>query len=226
MGGHGKPGIVMPGGRFLLWSTLAGLMALPLAGCGVIPMVAQQTTAAVLRPFTTAAQAVGTDLQIIGRGISSMTAQTTQNSRQITMAMAQSRAMMPPPTARIEPRTVSYPSPRPATSNFGPAPAARRTPGEAGAKLDVLPADVLSRLTPDQAGLQRAAQNEALTADVGETIFWHLEGREGTAMTESENLMGGFICRTFVQTLALEDYFDKASVTACRTENGAWTQSF
>ncbi len=102
----------------------------------------------------------------------------------------------------------------------------KAAPSHAAAGLDILPAPVLARLTPDQAGLQRAAQGEALTAAVGETIFWHLEGREGTATTESESRMGGFTCRSFFQTLALEDTFEWASTTACRADNGTWTQSF
>jgi surface antigen len=81
-------------------------------------------------------------------------------------------------------------------------------------------------LTEDQTGLQKAAQNVATTAPVGETIFWHDGGREGSAMTETESVMGGFTCRTFMQTIALEDYFDKASLTACRNASGAWITSF
>ena len=92
--------------------------------------------------------------------------------------------------------------------------------------LDILPKEILERLTTDQAGLQKAAQSEAMIAPVGETIFWHMDGREGTAMTESESLMGGFTCRNFVQTIALEDYFDKATLSACRNANGAWIHSF
>ncbi|MBY0508962.1 MAG: hypothetical protein K2P94_02310, partial [Rhodospirillaceae bacterium] len=92
--------------------------------------------------------------------------------------------------------------------------------------FDVLPKDVLGRLTEDQAGLQKAAQNVAMKAPVGETIFWHVDGREGTVTTETESVMGGFNCRTFVQTIALEDYFDKASLTACRNASGAWMTSF
>ena len=92
--------------------------------------------------------------------------------------------------------------------------------------MDILPKDVLKRLTPDQAGLQRAAQKAAMTAPVGETVFWHLDGREGTAMTENESVVGSFTCRTFIQTLAMEDTFEKAKVKACRAREGAWTQSF
>ena len=216
----------MPGRRRILQPIYVGLLALPLAGCGVIPMVAQQTTAAMLRPFTTAAQAVGTDMQIVGRGLSAMTAETGYRSRQVNTSFAQARAAMPPATAPMQPRTVSYPSPHVANAGGSDARGNKAPPGKASAKLEVFPAEVLRRLSADQAGLQRTAQNEALTADVGETIFWHLAGREGTVMTESENLVGGFTCRTFVQTLAFEDNFEKASTTACHTEGGPWTQSF
>ncbi len=220
----------MPGQRFILRSILAGLLALPLAGCGVIPMIAQQTTAAALAPFTTAARVVGTDLQIVGRGLSAMVGPTAPGYRQVTMPMARTRAMAP--SARAQPRAVSYQPPRRPSPGNGnvraeKAPSAEKAAAhDDSAGLEILPAALLARLTPDQAGLHRAAQSEAVTAAVGETIFWHLEGREGTVMAESENLMGGFTCRRFVDTLALEDFFEKSSAMACRADSGNWTQSF
>lgn len=194
-----------------------------LTACGVAPMVAQQTTAAALAPFTTAAQATNATLQTLGRGMSAMTVQSAQTARQIQIANNTA--------SRYRPQTqpASYQMPRPATtSRRAKASADKNSQAKPDTKpsLDVLPKDTLERLTADQAGLQKAAQSEAMAADVGETIFWHVDGREGTAMTESENLMGGFTCRTFVQTIAFEDYFDKASLTACRNGNGAWIQHF
>ncbi|MBY0509360.1 MAG: hypothetical protein K2P94_04335, partial [Rhodospirillaceae bacterium] len=61
-----------------------GLTAATLGGCGVVPLVAQQTTSAALAPFTTAAQAAATNMQILGRGVQYMTAQTSQTTRQIS----------------------------------------------------------------------------------------------------------------------------------------------
>jgi len=195
--------------------------AAALGGCGLVPRLAQQTTAAALAPFTTAAQVTNATLQTVGRGLSSMTSQTAHSSRQITTAMARSQ----PAAVRQQPRTVSYQNSRAAAPKAAPPELSQAKPDEA-VEMDILPSELLARLTPDQAALQRAAQTEAFTAVVGETIFWHLEGREGTAVTETESVMGAFTCRTFVQTIALEDYFDKASVTACRTARTAWTRSF
>ncbi len=210
----------MPGRKFVLQLTCTGLMAAALGGCGMIPVMARGTTAAALAPFTTAAQAVAVDLQLVGYGFSALNQQAA-HTRQITQL---TRAQIPAqsPVSSVQPSPVSYQMPT--STNASRAKASKTTDKSAG--LDILPRDVLARLTPDQAGLQRAAQTAALTASVGETIFWHLDGREGTAMTETENNIGGFKCRTFVQTLAFEDNFEKASVTACRTEGGAWTQSF
>lgn len=202
----------------------AGLIATVLAGCGIVPMVAQQTTSAALAPFTTAANAAATNMQILGRGVQYMTAQTTQTTRQISAINNTARYYQP------QPQPVTYQQPtrmpradrtRAAKNNKDSSATARKD-----AVFDVLPKNVLDRLSPDQTGLQKAAQNVATTAPVGETIFWHLDGREGSAMAETENVMGGFTCRTFVQTIALEDYFDTASLTACRNPNGAWITSF
>ncbi len=216
--------------RNLLARLLCVGAVVSLGGCGLLPRMAQQTTAAVLAPFTTAAQTVNTSMQIVGRGLSSMTAETARSSRQITTAVARSPARTPVASSPQRPSTVSYQKPFAKT----PRPSAKdqssdqnkQPADEAAHDIDILPAELLKRLTPDQAALQRAAQNEALTAVIGETIFWHLDGREGTAMAESESVMGGFTCRTFVQTLALEDYFENASAIACRTDGGAWTVSF
>ena len=207
------------GRRLLPRLMCIGLVSAPLAGCGVVPMLAQTTTSAAVTPFTTAAQAVGTDLQIVGHGVAVLNAQAAQSRQIAAYARAQMPAQAPVNTA--QPSPVSYQMP---TGTNSQAKASKKT--DQSAAMDILPHDVLKRLTPDQVGLQRAAQKAAMTAVVGETIFWHLDGREGTAMTETESVMGSFTCRTFVQTLALEDTFEKASVKACHTRDGAWTQSF
>jgi hypothetical protein len=209
------------------------LMTVCLAGCGIAPMVAQQTTAAALAPFTTAAQATNATLQTLGRGMSAMSSQTAYTTRQLQIANANMARYQPAP------RPVSYQAPPPTRAPKAyKAPKSQRDEARSDKDrtassnepikptLDILPKELLQRLSEDQAGLQRAAQGEAMTAQIGEIIFWHLDGREGSAMAESESPMGGFTCRTFVQTIALEDYFDKVSLTACRNANGAWIQSF
>jgi surface antigen len=202
---------------------VAGLLAPGLSACGVAPIVAQQTTAAALAPFQTAAQATNATLQTLGRGMSTMTAQSAQTARQIQIANANAARYRP----IQQPQPVSYATPRPSPASKS----ARSKDDQAATKqvkptLDVLPQETLKRLTEDQAGLQRAAQSEAMTATVGETIFWKLDGREGTAVAEDEAVMGGFTCRTFTQTIALEDYYDAATLKACRNGSGAWLTSF
>ena len=201
----------MRGYKYLQCASLA-LAAALLGGCGVIPAVAQQTTAAALRPFTTAAQAIGTDLQIMGNLARSATAQTALQTRQITSAMTALPAAATP---------VTYPQ-TPMMPRINRPMRTEKAPDD----WDLLPTDVLSRLTADQVGLQRAAQREAVTAVVGETIFWKLDGREGSATTESESKRGTFTCRTFVQTLTLENSKEKVRATACRTATTGWTRSY
>ena len=76
----------MPGFKNLPRLICVGLCAGVVAGCGIVPMVAQQTTAAALAPFTTAAQATNATMQTLGRGMTAMTAQTAQTTRQIQIA--------------------------------------------------------------------------------------------------------------------------------------------
>lgn len=109
------------------------------------------------------------------------------------------------------------------------APRPSRKPGAKPAEpppLEILPKATLAKLTPRQRGLQNAAQREAESAQVGESIFWNLEGRPGSAMTESENHLGEYLCRSFAQTIVIEGTEEQAFTTACRTEGGAWTPSF
>jgi surface antigen len=215
----GSLGELMLKRRLLPWIA-AGLCAMPLAGCGI----AQQATSAMLSPFAATSRSIAADVQIATRAVSNMATRTAQSSRQIAATANQAAATQRAAIARTQSvRAVTYQTPTRA-----PKSARQRAPSQAqrDAGLDILPPDVLNRLTPDQAGLQRAAQTEAMKAPVGETIFWHIEGRLGSAMTESENMMGAFTCRTFVQTIALEDYFDQAIIKACRTSDGNWTQSF
>ncbi len=183
------------------------LAAALLSGCGIIPVVAQQTTAAALRPVTAAAQLVKTDLQLMGNLASS----AAGPARQVA-TLAQT---LPPaaPAVYPVPRTIGFTRPK-------------KERAEAPADWDIMPADLLAKLTTDQAGLQRAAQREASTAVVGETIFWKLDGREGSAKTKSESKRGTFTCRIFEQTLKIDDSVETARATACRTETTGWTRSF
>lgn len=192
-------------------ASAALLTAALLGGCGIIPVVAQQSTAAALRPVTTVAQWVATDLQIMGN----LARGATASSREVTMATQSIQRATPVYAAPTAARTVSYARPK-----------KEKDDARATANWDIPPAAVLARLTPDQADLQRAAQREAVKALIGETIFWKLDGREGSAMTKSENKLAAFTCRTFEQTVKFDDAVETARATACRTESTGWTRSF
>lgn len=117
---------------------------------------------------------------------------------------------------------------------------------ERAALLEVLPPELLDKLTKDQLILQSMVQTEALANQTNEVIFWELEGRSGTSYAEAESRMGDFTCRVIVETLKLEPasaensasesqsdtakpaevQATEAKATACRTESVGWTLSF
>ena len=212
----------MRGHQHLCYASTVLLTAVLLGGCGMIPVIAQQTTAAALRPVTATAQVIGYDLQVMSNIARSVTAQTAVTGREITMA---ARTMPPATPAVYSPRVA--PVPRAAKKiKSDPGKKDKNESEKAIQDWGILPPATLKRLTTDQVALQRAAQKEAATAIVGELIFWKLEGRQGTAKAESENKMGAFTCRTFEQTLTFEDSVERATATACRTETTGWTRSF
>jgi surface antigen len=93
--------------------------------------------------------------------------------------------------------------------------------------LPMLSDEVLAKLTEDQRGLQKAAQKVALTAPVGETIFWDNEGRSGTVLVKDEHKMGESVCRSFEQSVTIDGVDEKGHGIACKdTDSGRWALAF
>ncbi len=223
---------------------LACAMAVAVSGCGLVPAVVQKTTQVAMLPARTVASAVSRDVRLmtrtfeygaarVGRGLEVGSSSLSRSAR--TLSYNTQRVTTPPvqvhtsAAARRAPNRTTHAahtqaagalrpdaSPNPAETEVPPPP-----------QVDVLPSTVLAELTEDQAGLQRAAQAEAFSAPVGEEIYWEVDGRTGSAVAESENAMGSFTCRTFVQTLTMEDdTLVEGETMMCRTEGGAWSASF
>lgn len=129
-------------------------------------------------------------------------------------------------------RSVPAARPQPVTSRSTPAqrPAARKkNTKERDEILEVMPPELLDQLTNDQLTLQSMIQADALEGPGGETVFWELDGRAGTAVAEEPHRMGGFTCRALTETLKMAEAdaeATQATATACRTEATSWTLSF
>lgn len=193
-----------------------------LAGCGVLPRVAQQTTAAAVAPITTSARVVSQNLKVASQNIAASSAAAARSARQVSRTAAQTRAATQ--AARQRAKQAADMAKRNAAlkKQIEETKAQAEASGAEAEAFDILPEAVLAKLTVDQAALQRAAQKEAFTAPVGETIYWEDSGRTGTAMAEDENPMGAFVCRTFVQTILIDDAEQKGSAVACRNPDGVW----
>lgn len=192
-------------------------LAACLAGCGILPRVAQQTTAAAIAPVATTARIVSRDLVAVSKNIAASSAATARTARQVSASAAQARAAS---RAAEQQRAQVV---RAAKRNAAVAKQVRKS--DVPEPFDVLPPAVLAQLSKDQAALQQAAQREAFTAPIGETIYWENEGRTGSAMAEDETSLGGFICRTFVQTVAISDSEERASTLGCKNSDGVWQAS-
>ncbi|MGE4064028.1 MAG: hypothetical protein AB7E79_11740 [Rhodospirillaceae bacterium] len=186
-----------------------------MSACGILPRVAQQTTAAAVSPITTTARAVSKSLEATSHNMAVASAAAERASRQASMTAAQARA-----AARTAARQ------RHQAERLAERTASIRKQAQTSARaqetFDILPAAILVQLTEGQAALQRAAQKEALTAPIGEEIYWEDSGRTGTAMAEDEKPMGGFICRTFVQSVRLDLAEERGRAIACRNPDGVW----
>lgn len=200
-----------------------GVVFAVLAGCGVIPRVAQQTTAAAIAPVATTARVVSNDLRAISRNLATSSARAQSSARQVTRQIAQTRAAAN--VARQRARQTAQHVARTNARNAALRQEFEESGIEAAQPFDILPPAVLAQLTLDQAELQRAAQKEAFTAPLGETIFWEDEGRTGTAMASDEQPMGTFLCRTFVQTVVIDATEERADALACRSPDGVWEPS-
>lgn len=93
------------------------------------------------------------------------------------------------------------------------------------AALGILPPDVLTQLSDDQLGLQTAAQNAALDAEIGEIIEWTYEGVYGSAQALSETTLGTMRCREFEQKIVVNGDTQTAVGSACERGTGQWARS-
>jgi surface antigen len=218
----------------LAWSS-----ALLLSGCGVLPSVVQTTTEAALTPFANMAQQA-----TYGLGVASSAATTTsanlaqtvgvyqaagvntaQNFNAMSSASTQSMQALSTPAYSGSASPASYsPSPGMTDSQKATVDKAMKSPQP---ELKVLPKEVLAKLTTDQRGLQRAAQRSALSAPVGETLFWDNNGRSGSAITDHERAFGDMMCRSFTEALVVDGKKTEASATACKDSHGGkWALAF
>jgi hypothetical protein len=185
------------------------------AGCGILPRVAQQTTAAAIAPVASTARVVSRSLEATSRNLAASSLAAQRTSRQVAMKTSQAKsAARAASQRRKEAERLTKRNQKItehlAESEVKPEP------------FDVLAPAVLAQLSVDQAALQRAAQQEAFDAPVGETIFWEDSGRTGTAMAEDEKPMGSFVCRTFLQTVRLDVNEESGRLLACKSPDGVW----
>src|SRR5262249_206104 len=105
--------------------------------------------------------------------------------------------------------------------------AIEKAKNEGQSDLVILPEDTLPKLTPDERGMQNAAQIAALTAPVGETIFWTEETRTGSVVAKDEHKLGETTCRRFEQSVTIDGTPNKASAIACKTDDSKlWGLAF
>ena len=220
-----------------------------LTGCGIVPAAVQKTTEVALLPARVMAHSMSRDARLMSRafeesatrvgcGMEVGAASLNRSARALSHSVE--RAATPPIQVHTSGRATPSRTPaartasrsRPPQSASYTAANSPRAPQPEPAEIeppvvDILPTSTLEQLTEDQAGLQRAAQSEAFSAPVGEEIYWEVEGRTGTAMALSEDQMGSFVCRTFVQTLTFEDEtMSEGETVMCRNESSVWSAVF
>lgn len=211
---------MFPGTRYRTLFLMTAAVAL--SGCGVLPRVAQQTTAAAVAPVTTSARVVSQNLKAVSHNMAMSSAAAAQTARQTSRTAAQARAATKATQQRA--KAAKEMAKRNATlkKQIEEKQEEAEASGADSKPFDILPEAVLAKLTTDQTELQRAAQKEAFTAQIGETIYWEDSGRTGTAMAEDESPMGAFVCRTFVQTLLIDAVEQRGTAVACKNPDGVW----
>lgn len=215
--------------RAILTACAAVLAAPLLSGC-----LAYQAASAIT------GAAVGT-ITALGRAVTRVaTSTSTSVSRSVSQVPA--RLMYGPyPNRRIvvpvrspqrstrTSRTSSMSKPKPVKTSASKA-ASKPQSKERLQLLEVLPPEVLDKMSKDELVLQAMIQNEALEDEAGEVIFWDLEGHSGTAWAEPAHRMGAFTCRIVTETAKLDAAEDaqatQSKATVCKTEDTGWTLSF
>lgn len=207
---------------FVLTSAVLGL-----SGC-----MAYQLGAAVAGAAVNTVSAVGRAISYAATGTSQAVTRTVQ---QIPARMMYGPQYYPPRQVYVPPprriATQQRPRPTPARSQkTKSAKAAKPLSKERKNILEVLPPEILDKMTKDELILQSMVQYEALTNDKDEVIYWDLDGHAGTAMAAAEHRMGSFTCRELTETIKLDTADDaeatQSKATACRTEDVGWSLSF
>jgi len=205
------------------------LLAFALGGCGAIPQLVGDTTQAILTPMTTLAQEASYGLSTVDHSVTTMaqtvSASSTQMASTVNVTSANvSNAAYTTNTMGATPSMANY-TPPSLTSDQKAAITKGKTSDQPD--LPMLPDETLAKLTKDQKGLQNAAQKAALTAPIGETIFWNLDNRSGAVIATDEHKMGETLCRSFEQSVTIDGVDEKGRGIACRNDtSGHWSLAF
>jgi surface antigen len=200
--------------------------AFMLAGCGVPEMVSS-TTQSALAPATSIAQSASST---VTQSVAAVSRSASITGTQAAQAFSNSSANMAN-ALRTTTQTVgtaarvSTVSPPPLTADQKAAIEKAKTAGQQD--LPILPDETLAKLTPDQRGMQNAAQIAALTAPIGEEIFWTDGDRTGSAVAEEEHTLGETVCRNFEQSVTIDGTPKEAHAIACKDgDSGHWALAF
>ncbi|TAL02080.1 MAG: hypothetical protein EPO08_08110 [Rhodospirillaceae bacterium] len=208
---------------------LFALLTMTLGGCGIIPALVGDTTQAVLTPMSNLAQEASYGLSTVDHSVTTMAQTVSANSTQMARTVNATSANVSNAAYTTGDTTSAYQtatySPPPLTSDQKAAINKGKTAEQPD--LPILPDETLAKLTKDQKGLQNAAQKAALTAPVGETIFWNLDNRSGTVVAKDEHKMGETLCRSFEQSVTIDGVDQKGHGIACRDDTtGHWSLAF
>jgi surface antigen len=193
-----------------------------LAGCGVAATAVGTASQAALAPVAEIVREANMGLRTIDHTASTIAASSKTTARTVEQTARAAR--------KYQAAVRRQPPPKPAR----PLKLTRRQK-QAIAKskkatqpdIVVLPEATLATLSEDQRGLQTAAQKAALTAPVGEVIFWDDNGRSGSASTSEESKLGTTICRTFEHEVTIDGAKAEGRAHACLdTETGLWQTAF
>lgn len=201
---------------------LIGLMAAALSGCGIATQTAGAASAAILAPAANIMAGANMGLKTIdhtattiaatSKTTSTTIAQTSRTMRNVQTAAAQRRYVKPPKVKPLSQKTKD---------------AIEKGKNAPQQDIQVLPDETMAKLTEDQRGLQNAAQKSALTAPVGETIFWEQEDRKGHVVAKDEHKYGATLCRTFEQAVTIDGTDYDGHANACLDEDsGKWQKAF
>ncbi len=200
---------------------LVGLTAAALSGCGIATQTVGAASSAVLAPVANVVAGANFGLQTIDH--TATTIATTSKATSTSIAQS-ARTVRNVQATAAQPRYVT-PKIKPLSKKAKDA--IEKDKKAPQPDIQVLPDETIAKLSDDQRGLQSAAQKAALTAPVGETIFWDFEGGKGSVVAKDEHKYGQTLCRTFEHTVTLEGTDYDAHADACLdANNGKWQKAF